>query len=453
MSEPIRSISRRHFGLAISLPWLSGCGFGAFDPVRSIDARSGRIRIVTPWDEGLRDRFEKSFAAWLVNHAIGPVSIRWLTVTDRVIATASFASVLSSADVILGGHRFVHLRSKPTGMLQAGLSPCRFPVIRTVRGPEQKMSDSEAPGSIEPVLPVKSVARSVDPLPFDFRDDSNDPLEQAYFLAIFEDAPDQAAGYARWIRTVGSSVESRSRKSGPCRFLQLSENLEIDRPLESLWTGGPGMKRTSGLGETAPVHWPESMTWKSDGGTDANLGHLLRFCEETGWLTRRSTQQDSDTHSTVIRDLMARIVRRDCRTELMHAWQEIQAATGTRRHETESYLTAPPPWPPASIQALRQERGFEFVVALADQMAIDGAQRDWLVEEFGKPGVPIDFRMLETADNDRLVKSTRAMAWLHAEWTAWLKQRCRRSVRFLRVSNASHRSNPDFRRSGATIFT
>lgn len=448
MSEPIRSISRRHFGLAISLPWLSGCGFGPFDPVRSIDARAGRIRIFTPWGDGLRDRFEKSFAAWLVENAIGPVSLRWLTVTDSEMATISLAQVLSSADVILGGHRHDHERSKLTGINQSELKALRFPVIRTIRPTGQSPPVSN---SNEPKSPLQVFDQRVEPAPFEFSGDSNDPLVRAYFLAIFEDAPDQAAGYARWIRTVGSSVKGDARKSGLYRVLKLSENREPDRPLETLWTGGPGTMRTLGIAESDPIHWPESMSWKSERNT--NRDHLVRFCENKGWFARRSSPEKTVSHSTVIRELMARIVRRDCRTELMHAWSEIQSATGTRRQETESYLTAPPPWPPASIQALRQERGFEFVVALADQMAIDGAQRDWLVEEFGKPGGPIDFRMLESAENERLVKSTRTLAWLHAEWTAWLKQRCRRSVRFLRTSNASLGPNPDFRRSGASIFT
>jgi hypothetical protein len=451
MSEPIRSISRRRFGLAISLPWLSGCGFGPLDPVRSIDARAGRIRIVTPWGDGLRDRFEKSFAAWLVENAIGPVSIRWLTVTDSEMATISLAQVLSSADVILGGHRLDHERSKLTGINQSGLNAFRFPVIRTIRPTGQLPPVSKDLNSNEPKSPLQVFDQRAASSPFEFSGDSNDPLVRAYFLAIFEDAPDQAAGYARWIRTAGSSVEGDARKSGLYRVLKLSENREPDRALESLWTGGPGTLLTLGIDESDPIHWPESMSWNSERNTNRDL--VVRFCENQGWFTRRSSPGNTASQSTVIRELMARIVRRDCRTELMHAWSEIQAATGTRRQETESYLTTPPPWPPASIQALRQERGFQFVVALADQMAIDRAQRDWLVEEFGKPGGPIDFRMLETADNGRLVHSTRSMAWLHAEWTAWLKQRCRRSVRFLRTSNASHGQNPDFRRSGATIFT
>ncbi len=453
MPEPIRSMSRRRFGLAASLPWLSGCGFGPFDPIRSIDSRVGRIRIVTPWGESLRRRFEQSFDAWLVANASGPVAIRWLTISDGDLATVSFASVLSSADVILGGHRAVHERSKSAVIVQSRLAPSRFPVIRTTPAAASSASDSISSGLIQPAAPSRADDRREDQLPFDFRGDPNDPVVRAYLLAIFEDAPDQAAGYARWIRTVGSSVASPYRVSGPYRVLKLSESLETDRSRERLWSGGPGMLRTLGIGESDPIHWPECMSWKSEQASDSNAVRLVRFCEEKGWLTRIPAPGLAATQPTAIRDLMARIVRRDCRTELMHAWSEIQAATGTRRQETENYLTAPPPWPPASIQTLRQERGFEFVVALADQMAIDGPQRDWLVEEFGKPGGPIDLRMLETADKGRLVQSTRAMAWLHAEWTAWLKQRCRRSVRYVRSSNVSLLPNPVSHRSGAMFFS
>ena len=78
----------------------------------------------------------------------------------------------------------------------------------------------------------------------------------------------------------------------------------------------------------------------------------------------------------------------------------------------------------------RTKRGFEYVVALAEQLAVDQNQRDWLIQEFGKPESATDFRMLETADNGRLGDSARFANWLNAEWTAWIRQRCRRAERY-----------------------
>jgi hypothetical protein len=128
---------------------------------------------------------------------------------------------------------------------------------------------------------------------------------------------------------------------------------------------------------------------------------------------------------------IASILRINCASPIRKVWKSMEAATAEVRSETEAYLVSRPPWPPASILTLRQERGFEFVVSLAEQLAMDTAQRDWLMAEFARSETQTDFRMLESADNGRLARSTRFSAWLISEWTAWMRQRCRRAARFL----------------------
>lgn len=434
MSEPFRSISRRRFGLALGLNGLAGCGFGPFDPQRSLDARDGSIRILTPWGKSLRQDFEDSFARWIAVDGANPVAIRWLAVTDSQLAAASPENALRFADVILGGRRFDHALPNQPGLATASLKPCRYPVIQSIPGNE---SARPAPTGSGP----QTVAA-----PLGIGEDPADPVTNAYFLSIFEDAPDQAAGYARWIRTVGTSLASEMLKATAFWRVALSESPQPDRSREMLWAGGPGTLRVLGLDGSSPIHWPESMTWNSETGPEPHVDLLVRFGTRSGWFA--SGPATDVSRPSEIREMMARLLRLDCRPELIQAWSEIQAAVSERRPEAEKYLTTPPPWPPASIQRLRQERGFEFVVALADQLAIDAAQRDVLIDEFGKPDGLLDFRMIESADRGRLASSSRFVDWLHAEWAAWVKQRCRRTVRYLRSSNVSRSKQPDSGRSG-----
>lgn len=435
MSEPFRSISRRRFGLVLCVNGLAGCGFGPFDPQRSLDARAGRLRILSPWGDSLRQDFESSLARWRSVNGMPPVSIRWLTVTDGQLATASPEKALQFADVILGGRSFDQAGANQAGLTHATLKPCRYPVIESIPGPE----------SARPA-PVGNGPQSVS-WPLEFGDDPADPVTNAYFLSIFEDAPDQAAGYARWIRTVGTSLTRERPKATAFRRITLIESRVPDRSRETLWAGGPGTLRVLGLDESAPIHWPERMIWNSQTGPESKVDLLVRFCTQNGWFASRPSITQTGPRTAEICGMMARLLRLDCRDELIETWAEIQATTGERRPEAETYLTTPPPWPPASIQRLRQVRGFEYVVALADQLAIDATQRDVLIDEFGKPDGLLDFRVIESADRGRLAGSTRFVAWLHAEWAAWVKQRCRRTVRYLRSSNVSMSTQPNSGRS------
>jgi hypothetical protein len=106
--------------------------------------------------------------------------------------------------------------------------------------------------------------------------------------------------------------------------------------------------------------------------------------------------------------------------------------TSPRLLDLSRWMVESPPWPPASIQALREEGSDPLIEALADQIATDPGDRDWLMESWSGPVRRIDGGVLDAlarGDGGRMAANSRFRAWLRGEWTAWARQRYRRVAR------------------------
>ncbi|MEW4569768.1 hypothetical protein AB1L88_18040 [Tautonia sp. JC769] len=90
-------------------------------------------------------------------------------------------------------------------------------------------------------------------------------------------------------------------------------------------------------------------------------------------------------------------------------------------------LAEPPPWPPDSIRRLGEDPDRRPMLdTLAAALVDDPGSRDWLLESWQGPPRPVDQALLEalaTAGDGRLIRSSRVLPWLRAEWTAWARQR------------------------------
>ncbi len=99
----------------------------------------------------------------------------------------------------------------------------------------------------------------------------------------------------------------------------------------------------------------------------------------------------------------------------------------------EGFLGGPPPWPPASVEKLRERpEADDLLDALAREIAPDHDSRAWLFRTWDRPGRPIDDAWLRDAASaaaGRLAREPRFRTWLRAEWTAWARQHYRRIAR------------------------
>jgi hypothetical protein len=196
------------------------------------------------------------------------------------------------------------------------------------------------------------------------------------------------------------------------------------------WCGGPALQKALGLEPDEPLHWPEGVTFFESAAVRASDRELFKqFCLETKKLVLKPASGSTRQHPFVM-DLAATLLDQ-CRPELLAAWEVIDQSTGEERLRTERYLAERPPWPPASVQDLAKRRGFEYVVALVEQLAVDGDERDWMIHQFQQPSGLVDLVRLEKSVDGKLENSIRFRSWLRAEWAAWVRQRCRRVQRFL----------------------
>ncbi|GIW89020.1 MAG: hypothetical protein KatS3mg108_3344 [Isosphaeraceae bacterium] len=93
----------------------------------------------------------------------------------------------------------------------------------------------------------------------------------------------------------------------------------------------------------------------------------------------------------------------------------------------QSWLAQPPPWPPASVTALRLRRdGDRLVDDLISHLVPTAVERRALAQEWLREPRPLDAALLDAIHwTDRPFFA----AWLRAEWTAWCRQRYRRARR------------------------
>jgi len=372
------------------------------------------LKVVTPWNVDLRRQWRSDFYQWISDRQFSPVRIEWYACSEDQLASASASAIYGEVDLILGGHFRLHLGLPGGSRLTDRLLPVRTPAVA---GMGQEKSLGWQFVNDPNLWPVSGP-------PLAFQNPLGHELSRAYSLAVWNSNPDQAIGYARWIR-LSRGLDSDPNTAGNAR-LELGPYKKADHA----WRGGAGLHVALGLQADEVPHWPEGLTFLDSDASGAVLRDLFRqFCVETKRLA--ATVSAAVTITSEFATDLAAILLADCRADLQAAWRVIDQSTGEERARTERYLTERPPWPPASVQDLARRRGFEYVVALVEQMAVDGDERYWLIHEFQQPAGLVDLNRLEKAVDGRLKQSIRFRAWLRAEWSTWVRQRCRRVQRFL----------------------
>jgi hypothetical protein len=123
----------------------------------------------------------------------------------------------------------------------------------------------------------------------------------------------------------------------------------------------------------------------------------------------------------------------DAQDELWAAWDALERAGNPER--ARMWMTAPPPWPPASVSKILEQdltSTTPMLETLAAQVAPEADARDWLVRSWIAKGRSVDGALLHElagAVGGRLVREPRFRSWLRGEWTAWARQRYRRVAR------------------------
>jgi len=410
----------------------SGCSSSTSPYLTYTKSQPQSIRLVTPWNKSLQTIWTTDFSDWLLAISQTLVHVQWLAVSESELSRTPPERLAQISDGLLGGHSTIHRKFESFPVTTQALKPVRVPIV-------SKLPDSLRAGSKANTLSVNtslSWSNVGDPnlwpaidqylkLP----DPQTDILSQAYTRSVFRSAPDHATGFARWIRLTRQIRPMQTPETDKSSIVSLDsitkQNLEI-------WKGGPALTKALGMPEAGPIYWPECLSlWKSPQPPNSQTDTFQEFCRKTNRLTGVLNPDESTTSKHAITDDLASIILFECRSDIQDAWVSIENSTGELRQRAEKYLTELPPWPPASIQDLQKRRGFEYVVALVEQMAADGDERDWLIREFQNPETKVNPELLDQALNGHLQGSIRFRTWLRAEWTAWIRQRCRRVTRYL----------------------
>ncbi|WP_342006443.1 hypothetical protein, partial [Citrobacter sedlakii] len=119
----------------------------------------------------------------------------------------------------------------------------------------------------------------------------------------------------------------------------------------------------------------------------------------------------------------------DAREELIDAVDALDRAGYPQPFD--AYLDAAPPWPPTSVDRLRQRPDSgPLLDALAREVAGgDAGEAVRLVDSWARPPRPIDGEWLRAWGGSRIASEPRFRAWLRGEWTAWARQHYRRIAR------------------------
>lgn len=138
-----------------------------------------------------------------------------------------------------------------------------------------------------------------------------------------------------------------------------------------------------------------------------------------------------------------------CHAELRRAVHALNRSSARERPavaRARQWLVEAPPWPPASVMALRSRAGGrDLVEELVGQVMRDTESRRALLELFSTPAALIDHEILAgiaMAAGARIASSPRFRTWINAEWTAWAAQRYRRCAR-LALGNPPSRPEVD----------
>lgn len=413
--QPGHRPARREILQAGLLVSLSGCSGGSISTGWFDD---GSLRLATPWDRSLCEAWQKEFDAWLMGSNLAPLPIRWLPISENELFTAGISGQWKALDGVLGGHQAGHQRLRVNERKTFALRAFRTPVVISENGESRETQSGRANVADSSIWPLTELELD-DPLA--------DTLSRYYLAGVWASAPDIATAYARFVLLARGPADVNDRSLFKLRVSQVLDGKPANG---SAWKGGKALARVLGIEPGEPTHWPEGFTlFEQTAPNDDTRQKLIDFMTQTNKLKPNIATSAAPLSDFAI-DLAWVLLER-CRDELKAAWRVIEASTGEQRQKTERYLAERPPWPPASVQDLARRRGFEYVVALVEQIAADGDERDWLIHEFQQPAGFVEPDRMEKALDGRLKSSVRFRAWLRAEWQAWVRQRCRRVQRFL----------------------
>lgn len=119
----------------------------------------------------------------------------------------------------------------------------------------------------------------------------------------------------------------------------------------------------------------------------------------------------------------------DSHEELSRAVAAVSSRSSLEAARLKDSLHEAPPWPPASVTALKSiDADGSLLDSLAEQVAPGLEARYWLLQSWERPARPLDaetFANINAAAGGRLAKDERFRAWLRADWVAWARQRYR----------------------------
>jgi len=260
-------------------------------------------------------------------------------------------------------------------------------------------------------------------------DPRHDPLSLAWAKSQLS-SNDWAAGYSELVRTAGNA-RSIGRRSGSA-LVQLERGAATFAPVVCIPDEIPAA--------IAVISGQQAHEWVEGAALLRDAKHPDAAQVFLSFLTERATDSsppdaDADSNSDdLLADLLGATLV-DAHDELQQTWAELERSTSdrTKREQREASLTQAPPWPPASIEAIRNsaEPG-PWVETLAEQLAPEPATRAWLMQSWQTSPRPIDGAFLSElsgAVGGRLAREPRFRAWLSAEWTEWARQRYRAASR------------------------
>jgi hypothetical protein len=395
---------------------LLGIGLGGCGVPRSGASGEGRpLRVATNWPQVERTRLEDEFQDWLsqrgIENAVGPAQLFWIAVSCPP-RPGPPATSLPRADVLLGGPLPEYVRLARLGTLATGDDPIKgsLPCLVVQRQSVILSGGLPAPG--------ESVAL-------------DDPRVDAAMLTWCTGRLKSGSwneGYAGLIRLAG-------RCSRPVGWLPGTAQAALGRGEVGHAIGtvaGPPGERPP---EEAASALPEGAAILATTGEGPLAAAFLRFLRE-----RRGAAPlpEAEAPDPDIGDLLADLLGSalvDSQDEVLAAWSVLGGVEAAAPSAALSWMTEPPPWPPASVEKLLVrggDRGLALAHDLAGQLAVDPELRFWLIQSWLRPTRPIDLAVLgelARAGGGRLVREPRFRSWLRSEWTAWARQRYRRVAR------------------------
>lgn len=417
---------RRTFVHASFLTCISGCSAGYF--YRESGTRQ-TLFLLTPWPDVICKKWSDSLSRWLKTRNLPEILIQWQYIPENQIRHCNW-SCNQNIDGLIGGH-YEHHRTQSNQKNQTliySLKPVRQIAVCPINNNSSQVISNSSWAS---TTDINNWGNSGHGLLLG--NPSNDDISNSYLQAIWNAAPNDRASFSRWI-LICRFLEGI--RPSPKRLELIEFNQEASQSGCQPLIPNDALMKSLGVETSQPIHWPEGLSLQNPKTGDSNAKQLMiDFCKDTNRLNPLVTLASQNAITDSFRRDLAGVVVHENLKDIRKSWRIIEPTGGEIRSRAESYLTTPPPWPPASITDLQRKRGFEYVVALVEQLAANGDQRDWLIREFQTPISEIDTQKLDAAMSGDLLRNIRFRAWLRAEWKAWIWQRCRRIQRFILEGN------------------